>query len=92
MKLIYNKILSFDQEQACEPSNDSLADQYEDYRVPEFSNRCTPFRQNADEYDRYQYDHGESPVQGTNVGKPCARLKSCCNYIGRLVDSILSSF
>ena len=46
----------------------------------------------ADEYDRYDYEHGESPPGERVERKPCQALKSCCNDMARLIKSFHRNF
>ena len=71
---------------------------YESYRDRDLPEGYTPntnkfgrTNSNANEYDQYEYNHGESPVKDTPKGEPCERLKSCCNDLGRLFGVILYS-
>ena len=84
-RLLNLKDFSSGREEAYESPYDTEEGHYKSYRdrnLPE-----GPYRQscNVDEYDRYAYDHGESPVNDMLKDEPCERLKSYCNDIGRLV-------
>ena len=91
---------SFDREESSTSSYayayDSKEGQYERYRNRDLPDENTANRNNCnpDEYDRYQYDRAESTVDlgDKPKDKPCESMKSCCNNIGRLIDSILSTF
>ena len=72
-------------EEAYESPYDTEEGHYESYRDRNLSERPNRQRCNVDEYDRYEYDHGELPVNDMPKDEPCARLKSYCNDIGRLV-------
>ena len=79
---------SFDREETGERSYDAKEGQYTGCRNKDLSDEYTAYGKNfnPDEYDRYQYDRAESTVHvgDTPKDKPCQRLKSCCNNIGRL--------
>ena len=88
---------SFDREETYETYETPYgANEYERYRNRDLPDENTANRNNynPDEYDRYQYDRAESTVDVSDTPKDerCERLKSCCNNIGRLIDSILGTF
>ena len=74
-------------EETYESSHDAKDGHYKGYRDRDLPEGYTPYRKNCNEneYDRYAYDHGESPVNDMLKDEPCERLQSCCNDIGRLV-------
>ena len=78
-----------DHDEASEPSEEAKDGHHEGYRDRDLPQGYTPYKQNvnADEYDRYEYEHGESPLSERIERKPCQELKSCCSNIGRLVSS-----
>ena len=86
-----NNVFSRGLDESYEPSHDTEDGQYEGYRGSDLPEGYTAYGQNCNayEYNQYEYDNGESPVDDRPESKPCERLKSCCNDIGRLVQIIL---
>ena len=84
---------SFDQGEANESSHDAPGE-YGGYRNRDLPDEYTANgnKCNNGEDDWYQYDYAESSVGDSPKEKPCERLKSCCNDIGRLVKLMLSIF
>ena len=82
-----NNVFSRGREESYEPSHDTEDGQYEGYRGADLPEGYTAYGQNcnADEYNQYEYDHGESPCDDMSESEPCKRLKLSCNDIGRLV-------
>ena len=86
---------SYREGDASEASDDAKEGHYEGYRERELPEGYTPYRQNdgavpESEYDRYEYDHGESPNGQRPKKSLCEKLRSCCSDMGRLTKSILS--
>ena len=76
-------------------SDDAEEGHYEGYRDSKLPEGYTPYRQNAgavpdSEYDRYEYDHAESPNDQRPKKSPCEKLRSCCSDMGRLITSLLN--
>ena len=85
---------SYRENDASETSDDARDGHYEPYRDSKLPEGYTPYRQNTgvseSEYDRYEYDHGESPNGQRPKKTLCEKLRSCCSDMGRLTKSVLS--
>ena len=82
--------LSFGQEDDSESSYDAKDGHYEGYRDQNLPDGYTAYGQNCNvnheaEYDRYDYDHAESPSDNRPKRDSCERLKACCCDMGRLI-------
>ena len=83
--------LSFSQKDDSEFSYDAKDGYYEGYRDQNLPDGYTAYRKSFDrnpegEYDRYEYDHAESPSDNRPERYSCERLKACCCDMGRLIE------
>ena len=91
-----NYNFSYDrQEDASEPSEDAKEGQYDGYRERELPQEYTPYCNEVvaaeSDYDRYEYDHRESPNDQRRKENSCGKLRSCFSDMGRLTSSVIHS-